>query len=166
MIAATGTSMQMISEHFSWYEVTHSDTATRRGINNELPPELVSAALNTAKNMERVRALLGRPIIINSWYRGPALQALPEFYNPTSQHSKAEAVDYVSPTFGTPVEIARTLLQNQVLIRFDQLILEHTWVHISFNSIPGSVQRGQVLSLLSNKKYTEGLTNLEGVPYA
>lgn len=163
----TRSATDMISDNFSWYEVIHSDTAERSGIDNSLPESLESAASNTAHKLEKVRAALGNlPIKINSWYRGPALQALPAFYNPTSQHPKAEAVDFVCPQFGAPVDIAKKIISLQTLIPFDQLILEHTWVHISFCSNPSVKPRGQVLSLLAEgtKKYAVGLTDSKGNP--
>ena len=152
-----------ISTNFTWFEVEHSNEAERNGIDNSVPPELVDACQNTAVNMEFIRSFLRTPIFVTSWYRGPALQALPQFTNPTSQHPKGEAVDFVSPKFGTPLDITRFISQHKDTIRFDQLILEHTWVHISFASGPGAVQRKQVLSLLANKKYAVGLTDLNGV---
>lgn len=152
-----------ITDHFSWYEVEHSDTAERLGIDNSLPTELEWVAAKTAVQMEKIRALLGFGIKVNSWYRGPELQTQPQFYNPTSQHPKAEAVDFVCPGFGSPTDICHKIIASGI-IKFDQLILEHTWVHYSYNSTPGAVQKMQVLSLLANKKYAVGLTDINGVP--
>lgn len=152
-----------ISDHFSWYEVEHSDTAERLGIDNSLPTETAWIAAKTAVQMEKIRALLGVPLKVNSWYRGPVLQQQPAFINSTSQHPKGEAVDFVAPGFGTPLDICHKIIASGI-IKYDQLILEHTWVHFSFNSTPGATQRMQVLSLLANKKYASGLTDLNGVP--
>lgn len=152
-----------ISTNFSWYEVEYSETAERLNIDNSVPPSLVDACQNTAVNMEFVRSILRSPIKVNSWYRGPQLQAQPQFINPTSQHPHGEAVDFVCPKFGDPVYICKKLMTIADSIKFDQLILEHTWVHISFASGPGAVARKQVLSLLANKKYAIGLTDLNGV---
>lgn len=155
----------MISNHFSWYEVEHSDTAARNWIDNSLPQELVGAAENTARELEVVRMILGgRPLKINSWYRCPELQLLPQFHNPHSQHPKAEAVDFVCPRYGDSLQIAREVILNRAAIPFDQLILEHTWVHISFCSIPSAIPRGQILSLLKSGGYANGLTDSEGKP--
>lgn len=152
-----------LTEHFSWYEVEFSDTAERLGIDNTVPVEMEWVIAKTAMQMEKIRALLGASIKINSWYRGPELQSLPQFYNPTSQHPRGEAVDFVSPAFGSPVDICRKIIASGI-IKFDQLILEHTWVHFAFNSTPSAVQKMQVLSLLHNKKYANGLTDINGVP--
>jgi putative chitinase len=153
-----------VSEHFSWYEVEFSDTAERLGIDNTVPTEMEWVIAKTALQMERIRWVLVAGIKVNSWYRGPVLQQQPAFINPTSQHPKGEAVDFVSPAFGSPLDICRKIIAGGI-VKFDQLILEHTWVHFSYNSTPGATQRGQILSLLHNKKYALGLTNPDGVPY-
>lgn len=152
-----------ISDHFSWYEVEFSETAERNGIDNSVPVQMEWIIAKTAVQVEKIRALLAVPIKVNSWYRGPALQQLPEFYNPTSQHPRGEAVDFVCPSFGSPLDICRTIIASGI-IEFDQLILEHSWIHYSYNSAPGATQRMEVLSLLSNKKYANGLTDINGVP--
>lgn len=152
-----------LTEHFTLAEVTHSEIAARRGIDNSLPPELLEVVTKTAVRLEKVRALLDKPIFPSSWYRSlPLNRAL--LSADTSQHPKGEAVDFICPSFGTPLEICKFLLKHQDLIRWDQLILEHTWVHISWNSIPSGEQRGQVLSLLETGKYALGLTDKKGNP--
>ena len=156
--------MTQITEHFSLEEVIFSETAERFGIDNSLPPSLESVVKHTADEMEFVRRILGRPIHINSWYRCPELNtklgsAL------TSQHIKGEAVDFICPPFGTPLEICREIISAGTVIPFDQLILEHSWVHISFCSNPSVVPRREVLSLLSTGGYAYGLTDKNGVKY-
>lgn len=152
-----------LTEHFTFEEVTHSEVAARRGIDNTLPTDLIEIVKKTAVKMEKVRALLGKPVLVTSWYRSlPLNRAL--LSDDTSQHPKGEAVDFICPAFGSPLEICKFLLENRGLIRWDQLILEHTWVHISWNSIPSGEQRGQVLSLLETGKYALGLTDKKGNP--
>jgi putative chitinase len=153
--------MAQLSEHFYLAE---AEITSHREIDNTVGAEVINALVQTARAMERVRACLkDSPIVINSWYRCKALNDAVGSGD-YSQHLKGEAVDFVSPRFGSPLAIAKCLKENEILIRYDQLILEHTWVHISFTS-PGIKPRGQVLSLLQNKKYAQGLTNKYGVPY-
>ena len=153
--------MGNITEHFSWEE---AETTSHRDLNNKIPPELQRVVINTARQMERVRAILGnRSIHINSWYRSPEVNAAVGG-STSSQHSKGEAVDFVCPDFGGPLDVCRKIIQYQDLIKFDQLIYEHTWIHISFLPDPNAKPRGQVLTLLNNKKYAVGLTNKQGVP--
>lgn len=149
-----------LSDHFNLAEVNVSETASRLGIDNSVPSHLTDTLKFTAAGMERVRAALGNnPVSINSWYRCLLLNRALNSKD-TSQHRKGEAVDFICPTYGSPVEIVKTLVQLQPLIRYDQLILEHTWVHISFSHSP----RSQILSLLSNGSYSTGITDKNGVP--
>jgi zinc D-Ala-D-Ala carboxypeptidase len=149
-----------ITEHFLWAEVVKTE---HRSIENVLPDKLVLKAVNTAKNMERIRALLQSAIIVNSWYRSPELnQAIGGSL--TSQHMKAEAVDFISP-YGTSLEICKKILKYPELIKYDQLILEHSWVHVSFSSDPSTPNRMQVLSLLKSGGYAQGLTDKFGRAY-
>jgi hypothetical protein len=112
--------------------------------------------------MEAVRKLLGgNPISIDSWIRCLALNRALGSKN-TSQHITGNAVDFICPAFGSPTDIAKIISVNVASIGFDQLILEHTWVHISWASLPNAKQRNQVLSLLSDGSYSRGLTDQFG----
>ena len=151
---------QPLSFHFSWEE---AETTSHRDIDNTIPPELYSAILSTSDGMERVRSVLSRPIHINSWYRSPELNASIGSSR-TSQHPKGEAVDFICPSYGTPLQVVRELVKYEEFLEFDQLILEHSWVHISFCSIPHRNPRGQVLTLLRDRSYATGITSLDGIP--
>ena len=152
--------MLILTPHFTWDEVTHSDKAIALGIENVVPLELYKAIKNTAQNMERVRYYLDTPIHVDSWYRCLALNRALRSRD-TSQHLKGEAVDFTSPEFGSPYMIAKALAESD--IEFDQLILEHTWVHISFQSNPNIAPRKQVLTLIpTTGHYANGLTDKEG----
>ena len=154
-----------LSEHFTLDEATESQTASRLGIDNTPTPEVRTAASKTAVKLEKVRVVLDNsPIKISSWIRVPELnEAIGS--GSSSQHIKGEAVDFICPTYGSPLEVCKQLIKYKDVIGWDQLILEHTWVHISWKSTPNSVQRGQVLSLLSDKGYAVGLTDKSGKPY-
>jgi hypothetical protein len=156
-------SMDALTDHFGLAEVIHSDTANAQGINNQLPMVLLDTVLKVAQGMERVRAALGNhPITVNSWYRCPELnKAIGS--KPSSQHIAGEAVDFTCAEFGTPVSICKKLIELKDLIRYDQLIMEGTWVHISF-AISTGKPRYQVLSLLRNGNYAQGITDKQGHP--
>lgn len=156
----TGTTIGMLSDHFSFEEGIVSDTAARIGINNIPDHDTLLVMYKTATKMEKVRTLFDKPIHINSWFRCQALNRIIGSKD-TSQHIKGEAVDFIIPTYGSCLEVCRKIIANADLIGFDQLILEHTWVHISF-SILNRAPRGQVLSLLANGSYAQGLTDVHG----
>jgi zinc D-Ala-D-Ala carboxypeptidase len=154
-----------LSQHFSLKEAIRSEKAVKLKVNNIPNMTILVTMEKTAACMERVRAALdNKPININSWYRNPEVNAAVGS-KPTSQHTRGEAVDFVCPAFGTPLEICRKLIELKALIRYDQIILEHSWVHISF-AITSRTNRGQVLSLLATGGYAAGLTDKLGKPYA
>jgi len=154
-----------LSDHFTLAEVNHSELASRNGIINEAPESMYSTLRKTAIGMEKVRATLNNlPITVSSWYRCLPLNRLLKSPD-TSQHPKGEAVDFICPAFGTPLDICRAIIKNKEIVRFDQLVFEHTWVHISWNSDPSGKQKGEVLTLLPNVGYARGLTSPTGVLY-
>ena len=118
-----------LTEHFTLEELTFSQTATRKGINNE-PSETVKANLETlAKGLERVRAILLSPLHISSGYRSPDLNKLIGG-SAKSAHMDGYAADFTAPAFGNPEAIVRTLKRSMLPV--DQVVMEGTWVHISF----------------------------------
>ena len=125
-----------LTAHFSLAEFTASDTASRLGIDNDAPDELLPVLTRTAQGMERIRTMLGHPVHINSAYRSPKLNAAVGS-KPTSQHLRGEAVDFVCPGYGSPAKICRLLQPLMVDLAIDQLILEYgRWVHVSFTDKP------------------------------
>lgn len=153
-----------LSQHFTLEEAIISANAIKLGLSNNPDAQTMNVMKDTALEMEDVRSILGNyPISISSWYRSPDVNKAAGSAS-TSQHIKGEAVDFVCPSYGNCVDVCKQLILHKDLIQFDQLILEHTWVHISFAILSGK-PRGQVLSLLQNKKYAPGLTNVNGIPY-
>jgi len=152
-----------LSEHFTLSEAIYSDAAIAHNLNNTPAYSNIQIMKQAAFCLERVRAALGnKPIHINSWYRSPEVNtAVGSKF--TSQHIIGEAIDFICPEFGTPVAICKKLIELKDLIRFDQLILEGTWVHISF-AISSGKPRNQVLSLLRSGGYATGLTDKQGHP--
>ena len=138
-----------LSPNFHLDEFVTSQTAARRGIDNRPTPEVIKRLRNTAKNLEKVRAVLGKPILISSGYRSPALNKAVGG-SATSDHMTGDAADFISPGFGSPIAVCRAIVAAG--IKFDQLIEEGTWIHISF----GPRMRGQILTM-RNGKYMAGL---------
>lgn len=119
-----------LTEHFTLDEFTHSTIASRLKIDNSVPDGLMPNVKLTAIKLELVRKALGKPIIITSGYRCPALNARVGGVS-TSAHTKGLAVDFHS-SYGTPKEICQRLIDASV--QFDKLIQEHNqWVHIGFS---------------------------------
>ena len=124
-----------VTEHFEYEEMVRSKIAETHGMNNTPGLPLLPALKFTAAGMERVRACLGHPIQVTSWYRS---QRVNEKAGGAvgSQHTKGEAVDFVCPEFGTPEQVYHKLLSMIKILGIDQLILEPSWVHVSFTHLP------------------------------
>lgn len=152
----------MITNHFSWQEAFHTN---HRSIDNSPNDEdfdnVVQNIGRTAIKLEKVRAILNKPIIVSSWYRSPELNAAVGGAA-KSDHMSGCAVDFICPTYGTPAQIAKKLSDYAYMVGFKQLILEHGWVHISWDAIPGTNPKLQVLSLLTGGRYANGLTDKHG----
>ncbi len=146
-----------LTPHFTLQEMTRSDYATRHGINNTAPADIVGNLTVTAEGLERIRALVASSITVQSGYRSPKVNA-GVGGSTSSQHMKGEAADIVAPGY-TPRELAERIVTARAAIEFDQLILEYPdangWVHVSF--VESREPRGQVLTKLSGKPYVSGL---------
>ena len=128
----------MISEHISYKEGTNSITAIRRGIDNTPNDEqLDNMELVAEKVFEPLRAYVGGPIKINSFFRSVKLNKAIGGSS-KSQHCQGQAID-IDDTFGV---VANSDMYNYIKnnLDFDQLIWEFgddenpNWVHISWVS--------------------------------
>ena len=131
-----------LSPNFTLEELTQSETAARLGLDNT-PDEKVKANLvRLAKFLEEVRAILKRPIMVNSAYRSPKVnQAIGS--KSTSQHCIGCAADIRVPGL-TPDNIVKEIIKTN--LEYDQLIREFdSWVHISIPNNFADKPRRQVL---------------------
>ena len=127
----------MLSTHFSLSELTKSETATRKGIQNAPnDTEFANLILLCDNILEPVREHYGVPFVPNSGYRGLDLNR--EIgSSDTSQHVTGNAVDFEVPGIDNK-EVALWVMEN---CDFDQLILEFYkegeptsgWVHCSYD---------------------------------
>lgn len=144
-----------LSPHFTLEEMTASQEAHRRGIDNTPTVEAMQNLPKLAQLMESVRAHLGVPIIVSSGFRSKALNDAIGGA-PSSQHLTGQACDFIAPGYGAPVTICSHLV-DQVSVDYDQLIQEGRWVHISWAPKP----RRQVLTAHfagGRVSYTPGLS--------
>ena len=138
-----------LSDHFTLEELTASDTAARRGIDNTPDAGQVEKLRYLAAGLEMVRELVG-PLHVNSGYRCPELNAAVGS-KPSSQHLKCEAADVTCLNGTTPVAMCEAVANSD--IPFDQIILEfNSWMHISF--VSDREPRGSVLTINKSGTYT------------
>jgi hypothetical protein len=123
-----------LSPHFSLEEFVATQ---HRGVDNSLPGDLFATAKATCEMLERIRAFLSEkagkevPLIITSGYRCEQLNRMVGS-QPTSDHPKAMAVDWIAPSFGSPYKLAATLVPAVDDLGIGQLIHEFgSWVHTS-----------------------------------
>jgi len=133
-----------LTPHFTLAELTHSSTATRLGLDNTPPPELVPRLVFVAEMLERIRATLGTPVVVTSAYRGQAVNRAVGGVT-SSDHTQGHAADFVAPRFGTPYQIAKTLAPLVDTLSIGQLILEGVkgkqWIHVSTRTPPKAANR-------------------------
>ena len=128
----------MISAHISYKEGVRSNTATRKGIDNTPNNEQLDCMEKIADEVfEPLRAYVGGPIKINSFFRCPELNKAIGGSS-KSQHCKGQAID-IDDTFGrmTNAEMYHFIKKH---LDFDQMIWEFgnddnpDWVHVSYVS--------------------------------
>ena len=127
-----------ISDHITYAEAIHSNTAKRKQIDNTPNEKQIEAMkLLAAKIFEPLRKYVGGPIKVNSFFRSVALnEAIGGVAS--SQHCKGQAID-IDDVYGrkTNAEMYHWIKEN---LDFDQMIWEFgtdtqpNWVHISFIS--------------------------------
>jgi len=132
-----------LSEHFTLEELTASETAARNGLDNTPGPIAYQNLVRLANFLEEVKKVLGgKPVMINSAYRGPEVNAHVGG-SKNSQHMVGCAADIKVPGM-TPNEICKAIIASE--IQYDQLIREFdSWTHISIPNEEGSTPRGQTL---------------------
>ena len=124
-----------LTENFSLEEMTVSEIGVRKGLDNTPNATEVANLVRTALVLEQVRALLKKPIIINSAFRSkPVNDAVGS--KDTSQHRIGCAADIRVPGM-TPKQVVEAIMKSD--IPYDQLIREFdSWTHIS---VPDSAAR-------------------------
>jgi len=127
-----------ISDHITYAEAIHSNTAKRKGIDNT-PSEVqvLSMKLLADKVFEPLRKWVGGPIKVNSFFRSVTLNEVIGGVA-SSQHCKGQAID-IDDVYGrkTNAEMYKWIQEN---LDYDQMIWEFgtdtqpNWIHVSYVS--------------------------------
>jgi len=128
-----------ITENFSLEELTITEV---RNVDNTPNEQQLYNLRRLAGFLEKVRRLLGKPIIINSAFRSPGVNKAVGGVK-HSQHMDGCAADIRVPGM-TPHEVvlavrASNLQYQQVIREFDR------WTHISIPTIEGDVAKLEAL---------------------
>lgn len=131
-----------LSPNFTLEELTVSDAAARRGLDNQPTPEHLENLKRLASFLEEVRGLFGKPILVNSAYRSKEVNdAVGGSKN--SQHCLGCAADIRVPGM-TPKQVVTAVINSK--LKFDQVIEEFgSWTHISIPNKPEIGPRKQAL---------------------
>jgi len=127
-----------LSSNFSLKELTASQTAERKGINNNPNEDQIDKLKMLCENvLQKVRDHYSKVVTVSSGYRSPEL-CLAIGSSEKSQHAKGEAADF--EIFGlSNTELCKWIADN---LEFDQMILEYHkldepnsgWIHCSYKS--------------------------------
>jgi hypothetical protein len=163
--AITSVSPEMqLSQHFNLKEFTKSETATRKRIDNTPNLEHANNLKMVCENiLEPVRKHFGKPVRINSGYRGPALNKAVGG-SAKSQHCNGEAVDFEIDGLPNP-DLAKWVADN---CDFDQIILEFYdpkegpnsgWVHASYSKGKNRKQKLTAVTVNGKTVYKPGFVS-------
>ena len=133
-----------LSPNFTLDELTASQTAARKGLDNTPNATEVANLVRVAALLEEVRALLNKPILINSGFRSKAVNDAVGSRD-TSQHRLGCAAD-IRVTGMTPREVVEACIAAN--IGYDQIIEEFgSWTHISVPNTASTAPRRQALTI-------------------
>ena len=138
-----------LSPNFSLEELTFSQVASRRGIDNTPPPKVKDNLERLAFFLEQVRKVFNKPFLISSGYRSREVNEAVGG-SKTSQHCEGCAADFNVKGM-SPNAVVRAIVDAN--IPYDQVILEFdSWVHISIPTVKGNAPRKQALIIDNNGK--------------
>jgi uncharacterized protein YcbK (DUF882 family) len=131
-----------LSDHFTLEELTHSEVAERKNLDNTPNALEVSNLVRLAALLEEVRSLLNKPILLNSGFRSKAVNDSVGSKD-TSQHRIGCAADIRVPGM-TPKQVVEAVIASD--IGYDQIIEEFgSWTHISVPDTAARPPRKQAL---------------------
>ena len=152
-----------LSENFSLNELTKSQTATRKGIDNKPTSEQIENLKSLSIHiLQKIRDHYERPVRVTSGYRSPEL-CIAIGSSAKSQHAKGEAADFEI----TGVDNFDLAIWISKYLEFDQLISEFYtnqhpdsgWIHCSYKA--DGTNRKQCLTAHKDggkTRYGKGLT--------
>lgn len=148
----------ILSRNFTLSELTVSQTAARKGINNDPPGEAITELRRLCDTvLQPLRDALGSPIVVSSGYRSPLLNRAVGGAR-ESCHVHGRAADIMAP--GVPVlQLCKRIVDLGLPYR--QLIDEFgAWVHVSIEPV-GTTASRQTLTARRGRNgrtiYTAGL---------
>ena len=125
-----------MGKYFSIAELTKSETANKRKIDNKPTKEVENCLNQLIDNiLDPLRKAYGQPIIVSSGYRCPELNKAVGGAR-TSQYTLGQAADIHTKSNSKESNKQLFELIKQLKLPFDQLINEYnySWVHVSYSN--------------------------------
>ncbi len=120
----------LLSKNIQLIEMVRSETADSKHLDNTPQQEVIDAMQRLAQEvLQPIRAHFDKPLHISSGYRCQELNKAIGG-SKTSQHCFGEAADI--SVAGTGISELMAWIVNDSGLPFDQVILEPSWVHISY----------------------------------
>lgn len=147
-----------LTPHITFDEMTRTGQTSLQVKNREEAQAFIKPLTQVAEMLEVVRAHFGKPVKINSGFRGKSVNAGTPGASKTSQHMKGEAADFEIPGVDD-AEVHRWIVKESGL-KFGQCILERppgkSWIHVSICGTRDPKLCGQALTFdgKSYKPYT------------
>lgn len=136
-----------LSPNFTLEELTASQTAERRGLDNTPNATAIANLTRLAALLEQVRAVIGKPIIVTSGYRSPEVNLAIGSTN-KSQHPLGCAADFKVSGL-TPKQVVEACIKAD--IPYHQIIEEFgSWTHISVPNTLSEPPKKQALIIDRN----------------
>ena len=132
-------------KHFNLDELTKSNTAIRKGINNNPSEDIKKKLIRLVEEvLDPIREKYGKPIYVSSGYRCRQLNALVGGAA-NSQHLKGAAADIKTDNNKSLFNLILRMIQDKE-ITVGQLIDEYnySWLHIS---LPTVNKQNQILHI-------------------
>lgn len=121
-----------LTTHFTLEELCRSSFAIKNNLNNVPSKAVINNLLFTARKMERIRAYLGGfPVIVTSGFRSREVNSGVGGSH-VSDHVNGLAVDFIVSSIPCPKTVADIIKTSS--IKYDQLILYNTFLHIGFGA--------------------------------
>jgi len=122
-----------LSPHFTFEELTRTGQTSLQDKNRQEAQAFIPSLTELAALLEVIRTHFGKPLKINSGFRGLSVNTGTPGSSKTSQHMKGEAADIEMPGVDD-AELHRWIVKDSGL-KFGQCILERppgkSWVHVS-----------------------------------
>ena len=134
---------RLLSPHFKLSEMLNTQIGRKNGLANDPTPEIEANLERLCKEaLEPIRELCGA-IKVNSGYRSDAVNKAVGG-STTSAHSYGLAADL------HPLKVTWKQLMDKTIasgLKLDQIIFEHTWVHVGLLHPKNKKQRGEKLTM-------------------